>query len=141
MTEIKQLPSGFWAAFVNGSFIDASSLTMDEAERKLNEFLKGAKKRMNDGWVRWSNWTDKGMVEMGQMKKKDMQKNLQRFEVEAKKILENTGADHVVYGRKRFDEDGELKEIRFYLTPMSDDEFERVARVPRQQVYALHKMK
>ena len=52
---------------------------------------------MNDPyWVRWSHWTDQGMVEHGQMPRKKMQENLQRFEVEAKKLLAETGADHVL---------------------------------------------
>ena len=93
-------------------------------------------------WVRWSNWTEAGMVEFGQMPRKKILENLQRFEVEAKKVLDKTGADHVVYGRKLYNEDGELEEVRFYHFPMSDKEFEkRVANQPCQQVYALHKRK
>lgn len=93
-------------------------------------------------WVRWSHWTDQGMVEFGQMPRKKMQENLQRFEVEARKLLEQTEADHVLYGRKLYDEAGELEELRFYLMPMSDEEFEKeVVPLPGQQVYAVHKMK
>lgn len=48
----------------------------------------------------------------------------------------------MVYGRKLYTEDGELEEIRFYLMPMTDEEFEdRVAPLKNQQVYAVHKMK
>lgn len=47
--------------------------------------------------------------------------NLQRFEVEAQKLLAETGADHVLYGRKLYDEGGELEELRFYLMPMTDE--------------------
>ena len=92
-------------------------------------------------WVRWSHWTDQGMVEHGQMPRKKMQENLQRFEVEARKLLAETGADHVVYGRKLYTEDGELEEIRFYLVQMTDEEFDDVAALKNQQVYAVHKMK
>ena len=73
---------------------------------------------------------------------KKIQENLQRFEVEARKLLAETGADHVLYGRKLYDEDGELEELRFYLMSMTDEEFEeRVAPLKGQQVYAVHKMK
>ena len=36
----------------------------------------------------------------------DIQLNLQKFEQEAKKLLDETGADHVVYGMKIY-EDGQ----------------------------------
>ena len=96
---------------------------------------------MSDGLVRWSYWPKVGPVEYGKMPRNKMQENLQRFEVEARKLLAETGADHVVYGRKLYNEDGELEELRFYLVPMTDDEFDDVAALKNQQVYALHKMK
>lgn len=72
------------------------------------------------------------------MRWRDIQLNLQKFEQEAKKLLEETGADHVVYGMKIY-EDGRLKEARFYLQPMNEEEFERVAKLRGVVVYALHK--
>ena len=93
-------------------------------------------------WVRWSYWPKVGPVEAGRMPRKKMQENLQKFEVEARKLLGETGADHVLYGRKLYDDNGELEELRFYLLPMSDEEFEeRVVPLKNQQVYAIHKMK
>ena len=93
-------------------------------------------------WVRWSYWSKVGPVEASRMPRKKMQENLQRFEVEARKLLAETGADHVLYGRKLYNENGELDELRFYLLPMSDEEFEeRVVPLKNQQVYAVHKMK
>lgn len=92
--------------------------------------------------VRWSYWPKVGPVEHGKMPRKKMQENLQRFEVEARKLLAETGADHVLYGRKLYDESGELDELRFYLMPMTDEEFEKeVVPLKGQQVYAIHKMK
>ena len=71
-----------------------------------------------------------------------IQSELQRFEARAKELMEETGADHVLYGRKFYNEAGELEELRFYLLPMSDETFEeRVVPLKNQQVYALHKMK
>lgn len=98
---------------------------------------------MNDShWVRWSYWPEFGPVEHGKMPRQKMQVNLQQFESEARKILAKTGADHVVYGRKLFNEAGELEELRFYLMPMTDERFERdVVPLKNQQVYAVHKMK
>lgn len=90
--------------------------------------------------VSWAYWPQGGPVVHGKMPRKDMQKTLQKFEGEAQKVLAETGADHVVYGRKFYNEDGELEEIRFYLFPMTDTEFEkRVIPMKNQQVYAIHK--
>ena len=92
--------------------------------------------------VRWSQWGDRGMICRGIMPKREMQSELQRFEARAKELLEETGADHVLYGRKFYNEAGELEELRFYLLPMSEETFEKeVAPLRNQQVYALHKMK
>jgi len=70
----------------------------------------------------------------------NMQENLQRFELEARKLLKKTGAAHVIYGRKMFSETGELTEIRFYLLPMEEDRFDEVSLIRRQQIYAVHRL-
>ena len=57
---------------------------------------------MSDGWVRWSQWTAGGMVDFGQMPKRDISQQLRRFEKEAAKLLQKTGADHVLYGVKSY---------------------------------------
>lgn len=72
------------------------------------------------------------------MRWRDIQLNLQKFEQEAQKLLKETGADHVVYGMKIY-EDGHLKEARFYLKPLSEEEFDLVASLSGVMVYALHK--
>ena len=47
MVEIKKLPSGFWAVFVNGQWVDASQPS-EAAARKfadgLRRYVKGVKK-------------------------------------------------------------------------------------------------
>lgn len=92
--------------------------------------------------VRWSHWTDAGMVEFGQGPLNKLEESIREFEKEAKKVLEDTGADHVVYAVKEYGKDDELDEIRFYMIPMSDEEFQKdVASQPGLRVYALHKMK
>ena len=71
-----------------------------------------------------------------------IQKCIREFEKEAKKVLEETGADHVVYAVKYYDDDEALEEIRFYMIPMADEEFRKdVAGKPGIRVYALHKMR
>ncbi len=44
MTGVKQLPSGFWAVFVNGVWVDAACASKEAAEAMLKEFLQKAKK-------------------------------------------------------------------------------------------------
>lgn len=92
--------------------------------------------------VRWSHWTDVGMVEFGQGPLNKLEESIREFEQEAKKVLEETGADHVVYAVKYYDDDEALEEIRFYMIPMTDEEFQKdVAGKPGIRVYALHKMR
>lgn len=93
-------------------------------------------------WIRWTQWTDAGMINIGQMPARDVNKYLQDFERQAKEVLEETGADHVLYGVKGYDLDGELEEVRFYMIAMDDEQYERdVARKSGVTVYALHRRK
>ena len=71
----------------------------------------------NGGWVRWRHWTESGLVAFGQMPIRDVGRELQKFEAEAIKVLKETGADHVLYGVKEYDSDGDLDTVRFYLEP------------------------
>ena len=95
-----------------------------------------------NGRVRWSLWSSGfGFVTQGQMQLCKVTEKLQKFEHAAKQLLAQTGADHVVYGRKIYDEDGKVKEVRFYLEPMTDKRFERdVVPLKNQVIYALHKL-
>ena len=94
-----------------------------------------------NSWVKWSQWTGEGMVNFGQMPVRDIAKYLQAFEVDAKEVLQKTGADHVLYGVKQY-EDGTLTEVRFYMIPMDDEHFEKdVANKRGVVVFALHKRK
>lgn len=94
-----------------------------------------------NSWVKWSQWTGEGMVNFGQMPVRDIAKYLQAFEMDAKEVLEKTGADHVLYGVKQY-EGRTLTEVRFYMIPMNDEQFEKdVASKRGVVVFALHKRK
>ena len=94
----------------------------------------------NDGWVRWSKWESGGMTQFGQMPLREVAGHLRRFAEKAKEVLDKTGADHVVYGMKQYDADGELEHIKFYLEPMGDEEFQSdLATLKGVTIYALHK--
>ena len=93
-------------------------------------------------WIRWTQWTEAGMVNFGQMPARDVEKCLQDFEHQAKEVLKETGADHVLYGVKGYDLDGDLNEVRFYMIAMDDERFQKeVASKAGVTVYALHKRK
>lgn len=95
----------------------------------------------NDGWVRWSQWYRDGDFSFGQMPLRAVQPELQKFKKEAHRLLQETGADHVLYGVEEYDSDGDLEEVRFYLEPMNEDEFEEhvVKKSAGLVVYAVHK--
>ena len=44
MTGVKRLPSGYWAVFVNGIWVDAACASKEAAEAVLARFLKEAKR-------------------------------------------------------------------------------------------------
>ena len=92
-------------------------------------------------FVKWSQWSGIGLMNFGQMSMKDINKTLQEFNVEAIKILKETGADHVLYGIKFYDKSDEhLEEVRFYMLPLSDEEFDRKFNISMNMiVYAVHR--
>lgn len=102
-------------------------------------------------YIKWSYWGGGGtLIDYGQMPLTDVQKHIQRFEKEAKKLLDEKSnecgwdaVDHVVYAIKTRDEDGKLAEVRFYMTAMNDKRFDVwVSELQKgEQIYALHKMK
>lgn len=94
-------------------------------------------------WVRWSNWTPAGCVQVGQMPVREVDSHIRRFGEEAAKLLKETGADHVLYAIKDYGEYGcWLEEVKFYQLPMTDAEFEeKVASIPGVTVYAHHARK
>ena len=94
---------------------------------------------MSDSFVQWFHWGQNGMTDFGQMRKCEVATALREWEKEAKKVLERTSADHVLYGVKSYNENGQVGKITFYLEPMTDEQFERnVASLKDAVVYALH---
>ncbi|MBR3973035.1 MAG: hypothetical protein IKJ99_03675 [Oscillospiraceae bacterium] len=90
-------------------------------------------------WIKWTQWESGGCIGIGQMPGREVEKNLQEFEKQAAKVLKETGADHVVYGMKLYDEDGELEEVKFYMVPIDDEKFQKdVASLSGCVIYALH---
>lgn len=94
------------------------------------------------GWIRWVNHTPCGLSQVGQMPAENVDFHIRKFGKEAKKLLAETGADHVLYAIKKYSKDGLFEEVTFYQRPMTDKEFdELVAIIPNVTVYALHAQK
>ncbi len=92
--------------------------------------------------VRFEQWGVNGFAFGGSIPIRNIHKYLAEFEIAAKKLLDESGADHVVYAWKRYDEHGNLGEVRFYEGTAIDDEefYSRTDKLPGV-VYALHKRK
>jgi hypothetical protein len=45
MIEIKKLPSGFYAIFFDGTWLDAASATIEQAEQKAKTFTEDIRKK------------------------------------------------------------------------------------------------
>lgn len=96
--------------------------------------------RYND-WIHWTQWDDSGVSASGEMRHIEVLWNLRRSEKRAREVMKETGADHVVYARKMYGDDGRLVEVRFYMIPMDDARFYRdIATISNSQIYAVHKL-
>jgi hypothetical protein len=49
MIEIKKLPSGFYAIFFNGTWLDAASATIEQAEQKAKTFIEIFRRHIERG--------------------------------------------------------------------------------------------
>lgn len=112
---------------------------IDKTRELIREMEQEEKDAATSHWISWSYWPEVGEVEHGRAPYQEIMDLLRQYEAEAKKLLSSTSADHVLYGRKLYDKEGYLAEIRFYLLPMDDERFERdVVPLKNQLVYALH---
>lgn len=94
----------------------------------------------NENLATWHQWDETGVIAYGNMSYPDAMKEMQEFELEAKKVLEETGADHVVYGSRKLTVYG--WEVNYYMIPMDDERFYKdIWRIKDRLIYALHKRK
>lgn len=92
--------------------------------------------------IRWSMKDLAGCVQRGQMPLSQLPGILRDFENSAAETLRRTGADHVLYAVKIYNTEDELTAVQFYMNPMSDEEFSKVAGKGRgAMIYALHSRK
>lgn len=92
--------------------------------------------------IRWSMKDSTGCVQRGKMPLSQLPKILLDFENSAAETLRRTGADHVLYAAKIYNTADELTAVQFYMNPMSDEEFYKMAGKGRGTlIYALHSRK
>lgn len=92
--------------------------------------------------IRWSMKDPAGCVQRGQMPLCQLPGILRDFENSAAETLRRTGADHVLYAVKIYNTEDELTAVQFYMNPMSDEKFSKVAGKGRgTMIYALHSRK
>lgn len=97
---------------------------------------------MNTGWVMYEQWNDSGFVREGPLPARDVSKYLIEFELAAKKLMDETGADHVIYAWKKYNEKDEFYKICFYEgVALSDEEFYERTNNINGILYALHRRK
>ena len=97
-------------------------------------------------WVRVSVWSEHGMYCVDMCPLDEANQFLKQYEQMALKRAKegaNKGLPHAVYGRKVFDDNDGLKEVRLYAGVFcDDDELDRIARDCKDSViYALHGLK
>lgn len=92
--------------------------------------------------IRWSMKDPAGCIQRGQMSLSQLPGILLSFENSAAETLRRTGSDHVLYAVKIYNAADELTAVQFYMNPMSDEEFHKLAGRGRgTMVYALHNRK
>ena len=91
-------------------------------------------------WIRWSRYSDSAVVETGEMPPRNLPMVLKSYGEQAKELLEQNGADHVVYAVIEYTPESKIKEVQFYMLELDDATFlERVNLLTDSVVYAVHK--
>lgn len=89
--------------------------------------------------VTWTMRDTTGCIQRGEMPVSQIQKELLWFDRQAVKKMKETGADHVLYGTKIYDNNDRLVTVQFCMQPMTDEEFYRLTGKARNvMIYALH---
>ena len=78
---------------------------------------------------------------ISQMTYADYLKVLAEWRLEARRQLDETGADHVIYGSRSYNDDGTLKEMHMYMLPLSDIEFTKRTSKVNDLILAVHRQK
>ncbi len=90
-------------------------------------------------WIRWTRYEGTQEADFGQMPYNKAVETLKQFGEQAKKTLDETGADHIVYGLVEYDKNGRPIEIGFYNLAFTDADFQqRVVGLNNSTVYAVH---
>lgn len=92
--------------------------------------------------VKWTQWSPElGMYRCGRANYDQLMRWMVDLGKDAAKCLREQDKPHAVYGRKIYDDQGEIVEIRFYSnTYLDDDELDERARAcGHDLLYVAHK--
>ncbi len=88
--------------------------------------------------IKYTEWGRNGLFSHGTMTLREMDRSLKEYGEYASKVLRKEDADHVLYGIKMYKDD-KLSEIRFYMMPMTEKQFDKLVVPTRNAVvYAIH---
>lgn len=80
--------------------------------------------------------------ETGYISLKNAEETFRNYAKEARKVMNEKQCDHIIYGSKEYDTDGNLIAVNFYnMICLSDKEFdERISNITlnKYYVYAIH---
>lgn len=92
--------------------------------------------------IKWSQWDKEwGMTRFGERDLKTLMQWMKELGSDAKKCLASQDKAHAIYGRKMYDENDNVIEIRFYSNTFIDDkELEEISKdCARDILYVVHK--
>ena len=93
--------------------------------------------------IKWSQWdSEYGMIGCGFKDLKTLMKWMTELGKDANNCLKKQDKPHAIYGRKMYDAEGNLEEVRFYSNVYADeDELLKIVTDcnPRDIIYAVHK--
>lgn len=94
--------------------------------------------------IKWSQWDGNlGMTRCGYNDLRTIMKWMTELGTDANNCLKMQDKPHAVYGRKIYDADDNLEEVRFYSNVFADDdELERIVKDcnTTDVIYAVHKL-
>lgn len=91
--------------------------------------------------IKWSQWTPNGMIRCGFRDYNTLMKWMREIGKDAKNCMKYHENQHAIYGRKIYNEEDELAEIRFYCDSyMTDKELDDfLMENPRDVIYMVHR--
>ena len=90
--------------------------------------------------IKWSQWSSAGMLRCGHAEMSKLMQWMRELGLEAKKCVKTQEKPHAVYGRKIYNKNDSVVEVRFYCEVyMTDEELEElICKEPQNVFYVAH---